>query len=56
MDAMGLGKVSCIDTCRFAHFRGIKKAYLGHSKVSLVQRCPYPSTVHLTMYSSLLFS
>ena len=40
----GPGKVSCIE--RSPHFRGkFKNAYLGHIKVSLIQRCPYFSGV-----------
>ena len=38
----GPGKVSSIE--RYLHFRGkftCKKEYLGHSKVFLIQRCPY---------------
>ena len=33
------GKVSCIERC--PHFRVIKKAYLGRSKIPLIQRCLY---------------
>ena len=40
--ARGLGEVSCTERC--PHFRGkliFKRSYLGHKKVSLIQRCLY---------------
>ena len=42
MDTLGPGGVSCIErVSSFQEYIYIKKGYLGHSKVSLIERCPY---------------